>query len=150
MSKALDIADLLRTRLITAPSTGELATPQDITAVPVIVDRQKDILSSVSVAVGKTSGCAITILWRGFAAVDDNSHRPAVENAYVINVWSKPVIAGGNLTADDVMQSVLLRLWHWVPGGGHSNRECRVKNGGLVPHKSFLIYDCEVTIPALI
>lgn len=148
MSKALDMADLIRTRLLTAPTEGELETPQNITAVPVIVDRQKNIVSAVTLAVSKTSGCAITILWEGFTTADENSRKPRLAHRYTVSVFAKPVISGDELTADDVMESVILRLWHWRPGGGHAFGEAVVRNGGLLPHKSFLIYDCEVVIPS--
>jgi hypothetical protein len=147
MSKFLDHADTLRTRLITAPATGEPATPVDLTALEVIVDRQKNILTEVSKAVAKAGGTAIVILWTGFQTVDKNARRPRLGNSYTITVWSKPVIAGNDLAADDVMESVILRLWQWVPDGGHSQGEVQIRDGGLVPDNKFLKYDLDVVIP---
>jgi hypothetical protein len=148
MSKALDNADLIRTRLLTAPAAGELATRIDITGVDVIVDRQKNILNKVAAAVGKSKGTAIVILWGGFVTSDENASKPRLESRYTISVWSKPVIAQGDLAADDVMEAVIRRIWHWRPGGPHAHGEARVKDGGIVPNASYLIYDCEVVIPS--
>ena len=151
MSKAADIADLIRTRLITAPAVGEIETPVDLTDLPadsVIVDKQKDILTMASKAVAKAKGTAIVILWDGHAIADKNAKRPRMDLSFTVSVWSRPVISGGVLAADDVMESIINRLWQWVPQGGHPNNEVVIRPGGLVPHKSFLIYDCGVIVPA--
>jgi hypothetical protein len=149
MSRALDIADLIRTRLLTAPVEGELPTPLDITGVDVIVDRQKDILTEVTKAVSKAKGTAIVILFEGFKTGDEDASRPELEHTYNVCVWSRPIIAGAALPADEVLESVILRLWQWIPEGGpHHHREAQVTNGGLVPDRKFLKYDCEVMIPA--
>lgn len=147
MSKSLDISELIRTRLLTAPVAGELPTPLDITGLDVIVDRQKDILSDVTKAVAKAKGTAIVILFEGFKTDDADAGQPRLTNTYNVCVWSKPVIAGQNLPADDVLESVILRLWQWVPVGAHFHQEATVTNGGLVPDRKFLKYDCEVSIP---
>jgi hypothetical protein len=57
------------------------------------------------------------------------------------------VIDGENRPADNVMESMVNRLWHWVPDGGHAHGEAEVRNGDMVPDNQFLIYDCEVVIP---
>lgn len=147
MSQALDHADLIRTRLMSAPANGELATPLDITGVPVIVDRQKDIAAEVTKAVSKTKGTAVVILWTGWKVADKNTRTPRLAHTYKISVVSNPVLAGGALAADEIMQSILLRLWHWRPTGGHVHGELEVGNGDLVPNDSFLIYECDVVIP---
>lgn len=148
MSKALDHADLIATRLAAAPAAGELATTIDITAVDIIIDRQKNILSEVSKSVAKASGTAIVILWQGFVTIDKHASSPRLAHRYNISVYSKPVIAGAALLADDVMESVIQRLWQWIPAGAHAYGEATVENGGLMPDRSFLVYDCEVIIPA--
>ncbi len=147
MSKAIQHADLIRTRLLTAPTGTELATPVSLVGLDVIVDRQKNILSDVTMAVAKVKGTAIVILWNGFTTLDKNASRPRLAHAYTLTVWSKPVIAGDNLAADDVMEGVINRLWQWVPEGAHVHGEVEVRNGGLVPNTKFLIYDCEILIP---
>lgn len=149
MSVPLDVADLIRTRLVTTPAAGELATVIDLAAIAesVIVDRQKAILGEVSKALAKVGGTAVLILWQDYRIVDENAARPRLEHSYNITVWSKPVLAGDALAADDVMQSIIARLWHWNPSGGHAFGEAKLRQGGLVPHKSYLIYDLEVVIP---
>jgi hypothetical protein len=148
MSSFLNTADAIQTRLMTVPVAGELPTPLDITEVAVIVDRQKNILSDVTKAVAKAKGTAVVILWTGFVTLDKNTRRPRLANRYNITVWSRPVLAGAALPADEVMESVILRMWQWRPqAGGHAHGEAEVKDGGLVPDAKFLKYDCEVVIP---
>lgn len=150
MSTALDHADLLRTRLLTAPTGEEHATPLDLRGVPVIVDRQKDIVSEVSKAVAKTTGCAVVILWTGYAAGDVNARGFRVAATYKITVLSKPILAGAALAADDILESILLRLWQWRPPGGHSDRPVIVGAATLIPNDSILIYECDLTIPTVL
>jgi hypothetical protein len=146
MSHALDIADLIAARLAAAPATGELAVTQDITGCPILVDRQKNLLSDIQKAVGKTGGTAIVILWQGFTSVDDNAGTPRLLLRYTISVWSKPILTSGDLPADDIMETILRRLWQWLPESGHAFGEMKLKSGGLVPDSRFLIYDCEVSV----
>lgn len=147
MSEALDMADLIRTRLRTAPTGSEIATAVDLTAVDVIIDRQTPVVSLINAAVAKAKGTAIVIFWEGFQVPDPNTTRPRLAQRYNIRVYSKQVVAGTTLPADDVIESIVARMWHWVPGGGHSHGEVEVINGDMVPDKSFLIYDCEVVVP---
>ncbi|MDP3850099.1 MAG: hypothetical protein Q8Q59_06335 [Luteolibacter sp.] len=147
MSKAIDMADLIRNRLLTRPAVGEMATSVDLTHIDVIIDRQVAVLSKVKEAVAKASGCAIVIVWTGFQVDDKNLGRPRLSHRYTITVWSKQVVDQGNRPADNVIESIVLRLWHWVPDGGHAFGEAEVINGDMVPDKSYLIYDCEVIIP---
>jgi len=148
MSKALDIAELIRTRLITAPAAGEISTPLDITGLDVLVYKQKKIQSEIDTAIAKARGTAVVILWQGFATLDKNAARPRLAQTYTITVWSKPIIAGDNLPADDVMESIVNRLWQWVPLGKHAHGEAEIRDGGLVADTKFLKYDCEVIIPS--
>jgi len=148
MSKALDHADLMAARISSAPAAGEEPTTIDITHVPCVVDRQKDILSVINEAVARDSGIAIVILWQGFTTLDQDSPNPRIANRYTVTVYSQPVIAGANLPADNVMESVIQRLLGWVPAGNHYNDRAQINNGGMMPDRSLLIYDCEVTIPS--
>lgn len=158
MSKALDIADLIKARLLTAPAEGELATPANLTLLAnvaalngedaILVDRQKDIGPMVTIRVAKASGTAVVILWDGHEVADANARRPLMQFAYSIRVYSKPVMSGEDFPADDVMESIINRLWQWVPLGGHQHREVRLTPGGMIPDRSFLIYDLGVLVPA--
>lgn len=150
MSKAMDLAALIVARLGTAPTGDELATAIDITALPVVVYEQQNITAKVNAAVAKAEGTCITIVWDGHATTETNAKKPRMNYTYTIEVWSKPVIAGDELKADDVMESIISRLWQWNPGGptAPSYNEAQVRGGGLVPDAKFLKYDLEVTIPA--
>lgn len=147
MSAALDMADLIRNRILTAPAVGEIATTVNLTHIDVIIDRQTPVLSLIKAAVAKATGTAIVIMWQGFQVPDQNTTRPRLAHRYTITVYSKQVIDGENRPADNVIESIVNRLWHWVPDGGHSYGEAEVLNGDMVPDKSFLVYDCEVVIP---
>lgn len=151
MSKASDIAELIRTRLLTAPAEGEIETLvplHELGTNGIIVDRQKNIRSLAAKAVDKTRGTAIVILWNDHAVADKNAKRPRMIYGYNIAVWSKPVIAGAAWKADDVIASIINRMWQWVPGGGHQYNEVEIRPGGMVPDETFLIYDCGLLAPA--
>jgi hypothetical protein len=147
MSAALDMADKIRNRILTAPTGGEIATTVDLTRIDVIIDRQKPVLSLIKAAVAKATGTAIVITWQGFQVPDQNTSRPRLAQRYNIAVYSKQVIDGENRPADNVIESIVNRLWHWVPDGGHAFGEAEVINGDMVPDNSYLVYDCEVVIP---
>ena len=147
MSTPTDLADLIRARLLTAPAVGEIATLVDLTHIDVIVYKQQSLDATVNAAVGKASGCAITIEWEGFQTPDDAAETPWLIHRYTLRVWSTPVIDAGNRPAELVLKSIVNRLWLWVPRGGHRMLAAKLRNGGVVPSKSFLIYDCEVEIP---
>ena len=147
MSAALDMADRIRNRILTAPAVGEIATTVDLTHIDVIIDRQTPVLSMIQAAVARATGCAIVILWQGFQVPDPNTSRPRLAHRYTITVYSKQVIDGANRPADNVIESIVNRLWQWVPDGGHAHGEVEVLNGDMVPDKTYLVYDCEVTIP---
>lgn len=147
MSAPTDMADLIRNRILTAPAAGELATLVDLTHIDVIVYKQQSLDAAVNAAVGKVSGCAITIEWAGFRTLEANASRPRLAEAYNVSVWSKPVIDAGNRPAELVIKSIVLRMWHWIPLGGHAFDEAVPQNGGVTPSNRYLIYDCEVTVP---
>jgi hypothetical protein len=147
MSTPTDMAALIRSRILTAPASGELSTPVNLTGLDVIVYQQQSLQASIDRAIGKASGCAVTIEWMGFKTLEPNASRPRLAEVYDIKVWSKPVIDQGNYPAELVIKSIILRMWHWRPQGGHAFNEARAESGGVTPSKSYLIYDCEVVIP---
>ena len=147
MSATTDLADLIRARLLTPPATGEIPTLLDLTHLDVIIYRQQTLTATVEAAIGKASGCAILIEWNGFKVTDENTSRPRLAESYQISVYSKPIIDAGNYPAELVIKSILLRLWHWRPQVDHVFGEAKPANGGVMPSKQYLIYDCTVTIP---
>jgi len=148
MSEPTDMAELIRNRLLTAPVEGELATLVDLTHIDVIVYRQQSLDAEVDAAAGKAGGCAITIEWSGFLVSDEDAEDPVLRETYNILVWSTPIIDDGARPAELVLKSIIRRLWGWVPTGNHSSSDrARPRNGGVTPSKSYLIYDCEVSVP---
>lgn len=140
MSSALDIADAIKTRL--EGSAG-------LAGIEILVDRQKDIAATVALKVGKLGNCVV-ILWQGHAVRDADASGPALDLNYTVSVYSRPVLAPNATPADEIMQAVIQRLWHWVPETVHSHGEARIGGGGLVPDGKFLIYDCDVTVPVFL
>lgn len=150
MSKAITVAEAIRTRLLTAPASNEIPTLVNLTALGaagIIVDRQKEVLELVSTAVGKAVGTAIVILWDGHSVANENTGKPRMNYSYTLQVWSRPKLASGAFPADDVMESIIARMWQWIPSGGHSHHEVKIRPGGMVPNKSYLIYDLGVLVP---
>lgn len=141
------MADKIRERILAAPTGMELATPLDITGVEVVVVRQNEIYGKIQAATAKTSGTAITIMSEGFQSLHKDHRRPRLAQTYNICVWSRPIIAGNALLAESVMESIICRLWRWMPAGSYVFGEAEVRNGGLVPDTKFLRIDCEVVIP---
>lgn len=146
-SKAMIHAGLIKTRLQTAPAAGEIPTPLDITAVGVVIYEQQVLAAAIDAEVKKTTGCAIIIVWNGWTVLDKNASTPRLAHRYNVCVWSKPVIAANAYPADQVMESILNRLWQWVPVGYHAFGEAQVQDGGLVPDAKYLKYDVDVLIP---
>lgn len=149
MSAFINNAEAIRTRLITAPAVGEPETAVDLTDIEVIVDRQKDVPNRVALAIGKSQGVVISILFSGFVNAEPNAARPRLGNAYSITVWSRPVLEEGDLPADDVVEAAIVRLWQWVPEHYHVFGECVIRDGGIVPDPKWLKYEFEVVIPTI-
>jgi hypothetical protein len=164
MSKIHDIAELMRSRILTAPLASELPTLVDLTELyqanedpalevdAVIVNRQKEIQSKVSLVQAKARGTAIVIQWDGHAPDQKNAGSPKMAYTYSVQVWSKPVLGEGDFPADDVFESIVARLWHWEPGvaeagKGIAHREVQVMPGGVIPNKTYMIYEFGLLVP---
>jgi hypothetical protein len=143
MSSMLDAADAIKARL-EAQAT--------LAGVDVIVDRQKDILSAVAAAIGKTKGNAITILWEGFGVPDPNTSGPRILSRYSIRTWSMPVVErarkapGDVILADTIVVSICKALHHWMPTEAHIFGEMTVTGGDLVPDPRWLSYEINAEI----
>ena len=149
MSDELDDADLIRTRLMTAPNEalGELAVALDITGLDPIIDRQQDVLASVKNKVAKGAGISIVIAVQDYGSFSPNAGVPRAELGYKITVWGKSVRDQGNHPVAQVMKTIIRRLWQWNPRGGHSHGEVKLTGGGRVPNSAYTIYDLDFSIP---
>jgi hypothetical protein len=141
------IGKLIRERLLAPPAADELATLVDLSKAEILVFEQQSVELQITSALAKASGCAVVIDYTGFTLGDKNAGRPRLVETYKISVISKPVIDRGNLPAELVRKSIILRMWHWRPRGGHAFGEVTPTQGGITPSEDFLIYDCDVTIP---
>lgn len=145
MSLALDIADKMAARLTALTST--------LAGVTCLVDRQKDIAVEVAKAVAKTSACAVTILYEGYANPDaSRSGRPVVSRRYTASVWARPVLAGTTgKHADDVLETVSQSLHNWDPVEATDLfSEIHITRAALRPDARFLIYDIDIEITSIL
>lgn len=164
MSKLNDTAEMIRTRILTAPLASELPTLVDLTLLyqanenpdlevnAVIVNRQKEIQTKVAMVQEKARGTVIVIQWDQHAPDQKNAASPNLTYTYSVQIWSKPVLGEGDFPADDVFESILARLWHWAPGvaeagKGIAHREVQAMAGGTMPNKSYMIYEFGLLVP---
>jgi hypothetical protein len=152
MSKALNNAAAIKTRLQTAPTGSERTVPVNITGIDVIVDRQTNIGDAIGKAMAGAAGVGITILWTGFINADEKSSDPRLANRYQITCWSREILTKGALPVDDVMEAVILRLHHWKPNSGDPYfNEAIVRNGDILEGTHAGVdaigYTCEVILP---
>jgi hypothetical protein len=136
MSRMLDIADAIKTRLESRAALEEI---------PVVVDRQKDISVLIAKSVGRSKGSCITILWDGFGVPDPNTSGPQVTSRYTLRTWSRPVI-NNETPADELVEEICKALHHWIPVGVHAFGEMTVSGGDFVPDSKWLIYEVDVEV----
>lgn len=147
MSGWLDMAAAIQTRL------ESLALMEGI---PVVIDRQLNINSTVTKAVGKASGACVTILWNG-AAVQVDSEPLVSFPSYQVRLYTRPIIRDGDeaaVKADDLVEAILCALHDWHPDA-QAHSDSHLKTSGevdMLPSASFLIYEItftgRVTLPS--
>ena len=81
--------------------------------VPVIVDRQKDVLSELRKAIGKQTGCLIVVAWTGSPNFDEASAKLRLASTFSVTGFFKPVINDKQTPADDIMEAVAIHLHDW-------------------------------------
>lgn len=144
MSKALDIATAMAAHL------NAVAT---LAGVEAIVDRQLDIATEVQKRVfltrGKSGGkgAMITVFYLGFDNPDASGAAAAtVTRNYLVTVYAAPVMATGNVPADDLLESAAAALHLWEPSEAHGIAEIHVVSGVARADTDFLIYDLTAKI----
>lgn len=137
MSKFYDTAELI---------ASHLKTVQEIKALPIVVDRQKDIASELRNAIAKQSGCLILVTWTGAANDDQSADGPHFLSRYTVTLFSKPVIRNGETAADDVMEAIATALHDYRPTGNFHDRLV-VTGIDPVPDDELLIYRLNLTTP---
>lgn len=137
MSKAITIAEAMVDRL------NALSTLPGISA---FVDRQKDVVSEVAKRVAIGSGAAIVVLYEGFSNPTANaSGSVSVTRRYTVSVYSKPILRGDEMPADDIVEIVASSLHDWEPDEGTVQfAEIKVTGGDLRPDAKYLIYDLDI------
>ena len=131
MSAFYDTADAIAARL---QADAALA------AVPVVVDRQRDIASELKKAIGKQTGQGILIVtWTGGTNSDEMKAEPCLAGAFTVTGFFKPVIRRGDPAADDIIEAVCKRLHDWRPvDGGHFHTRMIVKGVDPIQHPELL------------
>jgi hypothetical protein len=142
MSAFLDVANDIKTHLDAVLDTAA-------SGVVVIVDRQKDVLSEITKAVGKAKGACVTILFTGY-----NRRNGRKVAGYAIRIWSKPVLQGEENLADDLLASIDAAIHHYIPPSMNAAQDnchfqIEVQDGDMVPDKNFLLYEITATAPVL-
>lgn len=113
MSKFYDTADAIAAHLKTVVSLSKL---------PIVVDRQKDILSELKSAIAKQSGCLIIVTWAGAPNDDQSADGPRFASRYTVTLFSKPVIRHGETPADDLIEDIATALHDYRPSGSFYDR----------------------------
>lgn len=114
--------------------------------VPVLVDRQKDIVSDVAKAISRSRGAAVSILFTGYKRVN------GVRNAsYAIAVWAHPVIGNDEQLADDIVEVVDSTLHSHIPESLNPARDnchfrIEVEGGSINYNPNFLIYQLNINV----
>lgn len=138
MSKFYDTADAIAAHLKTVVSLAKL---------PIVVDRQKDILSELKSAIAKQSGCLILVTWAGAPNDDQSADGPRFASRYTVTLFSKPVIRHGETAADDIVEAIATALHDYRPNGNFHDRVV-VTGIDPVPDEELLIYRVNLTTPS--
>jgi hypothetical protein len=136
MSRAFDIADLIKARL--EANSG-------LDSVSVVVDRQKSLASELAKITGKIHG-ALIITWDGGTRVGTDG--PLVfTNRYVLDIWTKPIIRKDQTPSDDMVETVIKSIDGWNPvTGGHCDYDARVTSTEPFQNEVYLIHRINIEI----
>lgn len=138
MSNALDIADAIATRL----NALNLLAGQKV-----LVWKQKDITGEVKAQVERGLGSSMMLFYEGFEQEGaSNGVYPAVTRNYVLRILSRPVLAIGKPTADELLESAALSLHQWDPAEAAGISEIIVPKGTMIEDDENLIYDLTLTV----
>lgn len=145
MSKLIDLAEWAKTRIETvgalAPEEPE-AQPA-LAGLPVIIERQNDIVSEIEAAVGKMSACITIYPTRGGRARRAKRGDPFSCGLF-FEVYATPLLQqAGAAAADDIAEAVIL-AFDGVPRPGthtgHPDDSIAVEDFELVPDKEYVVW----------
>ncbi|MGC4017492.1 MAG: hypothetical protein QM755_23705 [Luteolibacter sp.] len=118
------------------------------------VDRQRDFESELEKVVGQSVGNLILVTWSGTDRGDRNATGPRFNGVFTITVWSKPIISGDDMAADEVVQLVCQILDDYRPlvNGRETHLQDRwvVQGAAILQHPSLLVHRIPVQLPVQI
>ena len=143
------IVDILSTADALAERIGALAS---LAGVEILANRQKDLEAAINAGVGKAEGMAVIIDPVRGTMVDPDSSTLAMENSYVISIWSQPVLLADQATpAARALVDIIRSVHHWKP---HPNTQplhrLQVTGWQITPDESFMIYTIEATLTEIL
>lgn len=137
MSEFINNAKSLKTKLESLPSLAEI---------PVLVDRQKDLVNQINIGVAKAKGAVVDILWLGGVPFDLDAKANLICR-YRINVRTKPIVRDeAALKADVLCQAIVVALWDWKDVESDCYHEWKVLEVDLVPDERLLVYQIIVEV----
>lgn len=131
MSKFLDKSDAIKDRLELLP---------ELDGVDVLVNRRKDVDSDFKTAMARTKGAAVIIFWEGGRNINSKATAIRLEATYIISVIAKPVLRGGESSADLMIQAICKSLNGWNESETHCNRQMRVDSIRPIADPRFSIH----------
>lgn len=138
MSAFYDKAELMATHLRTIAG---------LDGIVIVVDRQKDIVSSLRKVIAKQTGNLALITWTGAPNEDKSADGPHFRASYTVTLFSAPVIRAGETAADDIIELIAAGLHDYRPTG---NFHDRLVVDGITPvlADDLLIYRIDISTPS--
>ena len=136
MSTFLDKADQIAAHLQAVPG---------LPSVEILVDRQKDIPSEFNKAMAKAKGGVVIIFFSGYRPNEEEVAESTLISTFSVTIWTKPVLRGGQATADDLVESVHRALHGWKHDF-YCQHNAIVKRGRIIPNDRFLIHELQIEL----
>jgi hypothetical protein len=137
MSAFLDKSNAIKERLESIPA---------LSSIDVLVDHQKDIKSEFAKAVAKIKGGVVVIFFDSYTTDEEEVAESRVVSDFILLVWTKPIIRGGETPADDIVSEIHKSLHGWK----HDPESCRnkviISRGRVVPNPKFLVHEIRIKI----
>lgn len=138
MSQFYDTAEAIAAHLATVPA---------LAAVPVVVNRQKELEPELRKALGKQAGCLAVVSWAGAPNEDLTADGPRFKCSYTVHLFSRPILRAGQTPADDLVEAAAAALHDHRLSGSFYDR-LLVTGISPEPHDELLIYVLTLTTPS--
>jgi hypothetical protein len=145
MSRVMDFAKAVQERLeaVAALAPEHQDAQPVLDGLPIIIDRQKDLLAEIEMEISKATGTCI-VLYPTRGSRNRRARRGDPFGCDIIaEVYATPIMKPNAPPADDVMEAIVLALDGWPrPGGhtGHADDMVAVETFELVPDRDFLVW----------